>query len=230
MMDQLGGSWRSWRPIVARLAKGVARSAILSSLMIEKIQPLKDEALAAIEAIADSDALEEVRIKYLGSKGAVKGMMAWIKDVPGDQKRDFGQLANAAQKAVTEAFEAKKSALADGASASGSKKGPQLDITEPATAPVLGRRHIISQTIDELIEVFIDELRRLSGELKEGLANNDAEMIRMASHSIKGMGGTIGLPELSVLGLEIENLAKENRLSEAAPLVDALAVWMTSFQ
>lgn len=123
--------------------------------MLKKIAPLKDEALAAIDAVADSDALEQVRIKYLGSKGAVKGMMAWIKDVPGDQKRDFGQQANAAQKAVQEAFEAKKGSLAEGASAPGSKpKGPQLDITEPAAAPVLGRRHIISQTIDELIEVF----------------------------------------------------------------------------
>ena len=123
--------------------------------MLEKIAPLKDEALAAIDAVADADALEQVRIKYLGSKGAVKGMMAWIKDVPKEQKRDFGQQANAAQKAVTEAFEAKKGSLGSDASAKTSGgKGPQLDITEPAAAPVLGRRHIISQTIDELIEVF----------------------------------------------------------------------------
>lgn len=79
---------------------------------------------------------------------------------------------------------------------------------------------------DELIEVFIDELQRLSGELTEGLASGDLEMVRMAAHSIKGMGGTIGLPEISVLGLEVENCAKEERLPEAAPLVDGLAAWM----
>lgn len=81
---------------------------------------------------------------------------------------------------------------------------------------------------DELVEVFIEELQRLSGELVEGLANQDAEMVRMAAHSIKGMGGTIGLPEISVLGLEIETLTKDGQLQDAQPLVDALANWMTT--
>jgi len=83
---------------------------------------------------------------------------------------------------------------------------------------------------DELIEVFIEELRKLSGELCEGFDQNDNEMIRMAAHSIKGMGGTIGLPEISVLGLEIENKAKEGAMPEAQPLVDALAQWLTTFE
>lgn len=83
---------------------------------------------------------------------------------------------------------------------------------------------------DELIEVFIDELQRLSGELSEGLESGDMEMVRMAAHSIKGMGGTIGLPEISVLGLEVENCAKEERLSDAEALVSALAQWMTTLR
>ncbi len=81
---------------------------------------------------------------------------------------------------------------------------------------------------DELVEVFIEELQRLSGELTEGLEQNDSEMVRMAAHSIKGMGGTIGLPEISVLGLEIETLTKDGRLPDTRPLVDALAQWMTT--
>lgn len=81
---------------------------------------------------------------------------------------------------------------------------------------------------DELVEVFIEEIRRLTGELREGLANSDLEMVRMAAHSIKGMGGTMGLPEISVLGLEIENMAKEDRLSEALAPVEALANWMAT--
>lgn len=82
---------------------------------------------------------------------------------------------------------------------------------------------------DELVGIFIDEIRRLTGELQAGLAQGDGEMIRIASHSIKGMGGTMGLPEISVLGLEIENLAKEDRLADTKPLVDALADWLETF-
>lgn len=81
---------------------------------------------------------------------------------------------------------------------------------------------------DELIEIFIEELRRLSSELEQGLAGRDPEMVRMAAHSIKGMGGTIGLPEISVLGLEVENTAKEDRMADAEPLVRGLSAWINT--
>jgi HPt (histidine-containing phosphotransfer) domain-containing protein len=83
---------------------------------------------------------------------------------------------------------------------------------------------------EELIEVFMEELRRLTGELQDGMGASDTDMLRMAAHSIKGMGGTLGLPEISVLGQEIENKAKEEALEEACPLIDALAHWLTTFE
>ena len=79
---------------------------------------------------------------------------------------------------------------------------------------------------DELIEVFIDELKRLTGEMQEGISSGDEELVRQAAHSVKGMGGTIGLPEISVLALTVENTAKESRLSDGKPLVDALSKWL----
>ena len=82
---------------------------------------------------------------------------------------------------------------------------------------------------DELVEVFVQEIRRLTGELQEGLDRSDEEAIRVAAHSIKGMGGTMGLPAISVLALSIENLAKDERLSEAGPLIHSLADWMATF-
>ena len=81
---------------------------------------------------------------------------------------------------------------------------------------------------DELIEVFIEEISRLTGELQAGVEQGDLEMVRMAAHSIKGMGGSMGHPEISVLGLEVENIAKEERLSDARPLIDALALWAST--
>jgi HPt (histidine-containing phosphotransfer) domain-containing protein len=81
---------------------------------------------------------------------------------------------------------------------------------------------------DDLVEVFIEELERLTRELQQGMERHDLEMVRMAAHSIKGMGGTIGLPEISVLGLAIENTARENRLQDAVPMVDALATWLST--
>jgi HPt (histidine-containing phosphotransfer) domain-containing protein len=81
---------------------------------------------------------------------------------------------------------------------------------------------------DELIEVFIEELRRLTDELVEGVETSNPELVRAAAHSIKGMGGTIGLPEVSVFGFDVEMTAKEDRLADAKPLVDGLVNWVAT--
>jgi phenylalanyl-tRNA synthetase alpha chain len=44
--------------------------------------------------ITDATQLETYRIKYLGTKGIVKSLMAEMKNIPNDQKKDFGQLLN----------------------------------------------------------------------------------------------------------------------------------------
>lgn len=120
--------------------------------MLNQIDELLAEARAGLDAVADAESLEAYRIRYLGSKGAVKGLMGLIKDVPKEAKREFGQRANAARAEVEEAFKAKQDAIGGGGSAK--PKGPMVDITLPANEPVLGRRHVITQTIDELAEVF----------------------------------------------------------------------------
>ncbi|MEX0884878.1 MAG: phenylalanine--tRNA ligase subunit alpha [Phycisphaeraceae bacterium] len=131
--------------------------------MLEKIDQLQSEASAELDAVADADALEAFRIKYLGSKGSLKQLMAELKNVPKDEKPAFGQKANALRSAIEQAFDAKKAALGGvgaaggGAGAGAGKAGgksAQIDVTEPASAPRLGRQHIITQTVDELVEVF----------------------------------------------------------------------------
>jgi phenylalanyl-tRNA synthetase alpha chain len=124
--------------------------------MLEQIDQLEAEAQAALDQAQDAEALEQFRITYLGQKGKVRGLMGQIKDVPKDQKPEFGQKANALKQKLEAAFEQRQQAVGagDAAQAKGKTKGPSLDITEPGTPAQLGRTHIISQTIDELVEVF----------------------------------------------------------------------------
>lgn len=129
--------------------------------MLEKIDELTAAATADLDAATDAAGLEQFRIKYLGSKGAVKGLMGLIKDVSKQDKRAFGQRANAARAAVEAAFAAKGESLGGGSggapgggSAKKGKSGKLVDVTQPAAGPVRGRRHVIAQTIEELVEVF----------------------------------------------------------------------------
>ena len=125
--------------------------------MLEKVHELETRALAELDRADDAHALEAFRIKYLGSKGELKSLMGRMKDVPKPDKPAFGQAANQLKNKLQDAFDRKKADLGDarGSGGSGGKKAPPaLDVTEPGLPPRLGRRHVISQTIDEITEVF----------------------------------------------------------------------------
>ena len=149
---------------------GLKLSFILGG-MLSKIDELEQQASADLQAVDDAAGLEAYRIKYLGSKGAVKALMGLIKDVAKQDKRAFGQRANAARQAIETAFKARQQELGGGGSkeAKPKKQGPQIDVTQPGADPRLGRRHVIAQTIDELVEVF----GRMGFDVQTGLEVED---------------------------------------------------------
>jgi phenylalanyl-tRNA synthetase alpha chain len=118
--------------------------------MLEQFEQIADAALKEIEAIKTAEELEAFRIKYLGRKGLVIGMLSQIGSLPVEQKKAGGQLANRVKGQVTEAFEAVQTKLGSGLT----QQGPRIDVTLPGTAIPRGRNHIIIQTISELLDIF----------------------------------------------------------------------------
>jgi len=121
--------------------------------MIERIQQTQAQALAELAAVNDGQSLEQFRLKYLGPKGALKDLMGLLKDVPPADKPAFGQAANALRQLLQQGFDEKKATLGVTAAAT-APKGPMIDVTEPGIPAGMGRQHVITQTIDDLIEVF----------------------------------------------------------------------------
>ena len=72
--------------------------------MLEQIDELQEQATAELEQVREPEALEQWRIKYIGSKGAVKDLMGKIRQVPPDQRPEFGKKANAARQAIEQAL------------------------------------------------------------------------------------------------------------------------------
>jgi phenylalanyl-tRNA synthetase alpha chain len=120
--------------------------------MLERIDQLDAEAAQDLANVQTGDDLEQFRIKYLGTKGALKSLMALLKDVPKEQKPAFGQNANALRKKIEQAFDDRKQSL--GAGAKPTRGKARIDVTEPGMPPKLGREHVITQTIGDLIDVF----------------------------------------------------------------------------
>lgn len=118
--------------------------------MLEDLAQLHAQGLAELDAAGGPEPLEAWRIKYLGAKGALKAMMPRLKDVPKDQKPAVGAKLNEVKNALESAFEARKAAVGAAAPAA----GPIVDVTEPGLPMGLGRRHVLSRTIDEISEIF----------------------------------------------------------------------------
>ncbi len=116
----------------------------------EEIGKLREEAAKALRAVVDGETLEKWRIRYLGTKGALKAATATLKALPPEQKRDFGKLLNEVKNALTTAYKDHKAGLGAGKAAA----ARAVDMTLPGTALHVGCRHIISQTIEEITEIL----------------------------------------------------------------------------
>jgi len=118
--------------------------------MLEQFEKTGEEALAELQKVTDLAALEEFRIKYLGRKGQVTQMLSQIGKFPPEEKPKAGQLANKVKKEVTGAFEEAKNAL----QAQQGKPKELVDVTLPGIPVGIGKTHVITQTLDELLEIF----------------------------------------------------------------------------
>ncbi|MHC4416034.1 MAG: phenylalanine--tRNA ligase subunit alpha [Planctomycetota bacterium] len=117
--------------------------------MIEELRKLEATGLAELKAAGDSAALEQWRIRYLGTRGRLKATMPKMKDVPRADKPAVGKRLNQLKAALETAFAEKKRALGTGAA-----PRSNIDITEPGIPTGWGRQHILTRTIEEITEVF----------------------------------------------------------------------------
>ena len=118
--------------------------------MLEEFEKISVQALKALKGVRDKATLEEFRIKYLSRKGLVTQMLSRIGKLAPEQRREGGQLANRIKKDVTAAFDSLKEKL----SKSEKEVQPVFDVTLPGEVVHVGRSHIITQTIGELLEIF----------------------------------------------------------------------------
>lgn len=116
--------------------------------MIDKIKEhiLKVEGFNSI----NPSEIEAFRIEYLGKKGFLNQFFAEFKNVPNDQKKDFGQAINTLKNSATEKVTLLKEAL----EGKQEEKGKYGDLTRPSEPIQIGSRHPISIVKNQIIEIF----------------------------------------------------------------------------
>jgi len=122
--------------------------------MRERIARLRDEALAALQAAASLEEVEQLRVRYLGRKGQVTELLRGMGSVPPEERPQVGKLVNQLREELETLLAQRKEALE--AEALRARLAQEtIDVTLPGRGPTLGRRHPLTLVLDDIKRVAI---------------------------------------------------------------------------
>jgi len=122
--------------------------------MKEKLTALLERARADLASAADEKAVEAVRLSVLGKKGELSAVLRGMGALSPDERRAVGEIANRVKDELEQQLAAAGARLAE-AKLAAELAGPGLDVTLPGRRQVLGSRHPVSRTLEEITAIFL---------------------------------------------------------------------------
>ena len=122
--------------------------------MKELMQGLRDSSIKAILEADDIELLESLRVKYLGKKGELTGILRQMGKLSAEERPVMGQLANQLRGDIEAAIEQRKAEL-------GSKlmelklERETVDVTLPGETSTLGHKHPMYNVLDQIKDIFV---------------------------------------------------------------------------
>jgi phenylalanyl-tRNA synthetase alpha chain len=123
--------------------------------MIERIDELSAQARTAIAGADSGEALEELRVRYLGRKAELPQLLRGVADLEPEQRAEVGKAANHARQELEGLIEARAGELS-GAELERRLREDAVDVTLPGAPPQpLGRLHVLTSTRRRLEDIFL---------------------------------------------------------------------------
>ena len=122
--------------------------------MQTQLKTILAEAKAQLEKIQTMAETEELRIRLLGKKGKLTEILRSMGSLSPEERKSFGQEANAARTEIESLLEEKFAAMKE-AQKKLKFKAERIDVTEPGIPVKLGVQHPLTLTIDEISKVFM---------------------------------------------------------------------------
>src|SRR3954462_14390879 len=118
------------------------------------LDQLRSEAEAAIAQATSASELEELRVRYLGRKSELTGILRSIASLPPEERGPTGKAANEARITLEEVLDLRKQAL-ESDERENRRQTDRIDVTLPGALPrPNGHLHLITQTRREIEEIF----------------------------------------------------------------------------
>ena len=161
------------------------------------------QALARIAEAANLEALEALRIEFLGKQGSISGLLKTLGAMSADERQLEGPKIHALREAVSDALAARKDAL-EAEALEAKLAAETIDLSLPAPTIPRGTIHPVSQVMDELAEIFADlGFAVATGpEIEDGWHNFTA-LNMPESHPARAMHDTFYFPDRNGEGEEM---------------------------
>jgi len=121
--------------------------------MREQLELLRDYAIKAIGKASSEDALQEVRIKYLGRKGELTALMKGLGSLSAEERPAVGQLVNKVRDEIESSLESSLSLIRESVR-SEKLKTERIDISLPGRSQRYGTKHPVTLIIEEISDIF----------------------------------------------------------------------------
>ncbi len=122
--------------------------------MQEEINRLKETALAELSETHELSGLNAWRVRYLGRKSELTGVLRGLAQLPLEERKTVGNLANEVKLILEKGFEEKEAVLKEAEITRLTHK-EGLDITLPGRTPPHGRLHPLTTAINEVCDIFV---------------------------------------------------------------------------
>ena len=122
--------------------------------MKELLQKLHDAAMQAILETEDVDSLESLRVKYLGKKGELTGILRQMGRLSAEERPAMGQLANQLRAEIEQTLETRRAALNE-ARLEMKLLQETVDVTLPGRKQPQGHKHPMYNVLDQIKDIFI---------------------------------------------------------------------------
>ena len=122
--------------------------------MNEKINAVLENAKEKLESAKEISAIEEIRVKYLGKKGELTGILKQLGSLSPEERPKVGQLVNMAKSKLEERIKTKVDEIKE-EELKKSLENEKIDVTMPGKRINMGYKHPLSIVLDELKEIFM---------------------------------------------------------------------------
>ena len=190
----------------------------MEAKMQNQLSRILQEAKENISKAVSMPEIEEIRVKILGKKGELTGILRSMGGLSPDERKSLGQAANNARDEIEKMLEEKFSSIKE-AVRDARFRLEKIDVTEPGTSPVLGVKHPITITINEIFKVFMSMGYSIAeGPEIETVFNNFDALNAPANHPSRDHSDTFYITEETILRTQTSPVQVRTLQKESPPI------------